>query len=172
MVSTIQTAQNGLFIAGDDLPAFCASVLPVIRPYIRLEGDTDGLEPYQPRALECAVYLDAPDAETITARLECRYGDDVFNPYAEGPTAPFRDRLGELKARLILQKYFTSFRPEDGRLLFHGDEEQIYRFVAGGVEISSGLRWCTPPMDLKNRPHAASQGLGRREPGQRSAAGF
>lgn len=133
-ISTIQTAQNGLFIAGDDLPAFCASVLPVIRPYIRLEGDTDGLEPYQPRALECAVYLDAPDAETITARLECRYGDDVFNPYAEGPTAPFRDRLGELKARLILQKYFTSFRPEDGRLLFHGDEEQIYRFVAGGVE--------------------------------------
>ena len=58
----------------------------------------------------------------------------MFNPYAEGPTAPFRDRLGELKARLILQKYFTSFRPEDGRLLFHGDEEQIYRFVAGGVE--------------------------------------
>lgn len=41
-ISTIQTAQNGLFFAGDDLPAFCASVLPVIRPYIRLEGDTDG----------------------------------------------------------------------------------------------------------------------------------
>lgn len=97
----------------------------------------------------------------------------MFNPYAEGPTAPFRDRLGELKARLILQKYFTSFRPEDGRLLFHGYEEQIYRFVAGGVEDIERIAVVYATDGFKKIGLVpASQGLGRREPRQRSAAGF
>ncbi len=131
--ATAQTAQNGLFLAEEDLPAFCSSVLPVIRPYVRLEGETDRLEAYRPHELETAVYLDAPGADTITARVECRYDDVRFDPYAAQAPAAFRDQLGELKTRLVLQKYFTAYVPDEGHLIFHGEEDALFRFVDTGL---------------------------------------
>lgn len=132
-IATAQNAQNGLFLARSDLPEFCSSVLPVIRPFVKLEGDIGDLEPYHPRELEIAVYLDAPSLDTVTARVECRYGADCFDPYAAGETAAFRDRLGELKARLVLQKYFTAYVPDEGHLIFHGDEDVLFRFMEKGL---------------------------------------
>lgn len=132
-IDAARHARGGLFIADGDLTEFCSAVLPVIAPHIRLEGEPERLEPFRPRAMEAAVYLDAPEAGTVTARVECRYGEEVFDPYAQGEPAPFRDRLGELKVRVALQKYFTAYIPAEGQLVFHGDDDTLYRFVDTGV---------------------------------------
>ncbi len=128
-----QDAPSGLFLAQADLASFCSGVLPVIRPYIRLEGEADQLLPYYPRPLETRIYLDASDPVTITARVECWYGEDCFPLYDDGEQASFRDRLGELRVRLTLQRYFTAYLPESGLLVFHGDDDVVYRFLESGM---------------------------------------
>lgn len=133
-LAAARSAPGGLFVAEEDLPEFCSSVLPVLRPHVRLEGEAERLAPYRPEALETLVYLDAPDPGTVTARVECRYGDTSFNPYADEEPAVHRDRLGELKARLTLQKYFSTYLPAEGHLLFHGDDDALFHFVDTGVE--------------------------------------
>ncbi len=133
-IAAARQSPGGLFVAEEDLPAFCSSVLPAIRPHVCLEGEPECLEPYQPEELETLVYLDAPDPGTVTARVECRYGDTAFNPYGGEEPAVRRDRLGELRARLTLQKYFTAYLPAEGYLLFHGDDDALFHFVDTGVE--------------------------------------
>lgn len=133
-IEAAQRARGGLFVAREDLTAFCSAVLPVIAPCVRLEGDTEQLEPYRPLPLETAVYLDAPDPGTITARVEHRYGGETFNPYDREASGAYRDTLGELKIRVILQKYFTAYVPAEGHLIFHGDDDALFRFVDSGVK--------------------------------------
>ncbi len=134
-LAALQAGQGSLFIADGDIAAFCTGVLPVIRPYVELEGETELLEQYGPAHLEVEVYLDAPEPNLITARMLCCYGEEKRDPYRDGrDDALAADRLGELRARLVIERYFPSYEPGAGHLILRGDDEQIYRFITEGVE--------------------------------------
>lgn len=152
-LAALQAGSGELFIADGDIAAFCTSVLPAIRPFAAVTGSTELLEEYLPEHLDVEVYLDAPENTVITAKVVCRYGEEKINPYqypsfgwpvqSTGlmtPTPPppvkdtvIRDKLGELKARLVIQKYFTGYLPEEEQLILRGDDDAIYRFITDGV---------------------------------------
>lgn len=116
-LAALQAGQGSLFIADGDIAAFCTGVLPVIRPYVELEGETELLEQYGPAHLEVEVYLDAPEPNLITARMLCCYGEEKRDPYRTAGRRLAADRLGELRARLVIERYFPSYEPGAGHLI-------------------------------------------------------
>lgn len=131
--AAMRRGRGELFLADGDIAEFCTGVMPHIRPYVTLEGRADLLEDYLPMPFEAEVYLDAPAPEMLTARVVCVYGEERIDPYQEAAGEGVRrDRLGEWRVRLVLQKYFFSYTPAEGHLLLRGDEA-IYRFVTEGV---------------------------------------
>ncbi len=144
-LAAVQAGQGSLFIADGDVAAFCTGVLPAIRPYVALDGRVDLLEQFAPRHLEAEVYLDAPDPGTVTARVLFRYGEEKREFYPEKGAETDGDRLAELRVRLVIQRYFPTYSPEEGHLILRGDDEVIYRFLTEGVEEISRVAavYCT-----------------------------
>ncbi len=129
-----QAGGGSLFVADKDMAEFCTGVLPAIRPYVELGEGAGQLEAFMPQHLEVECYLDAPENGVITARVLCCYGEskrDLYQPEPEDGIV--RDRLGELKARLVIQRYFTGYVPGEGHLILRGDDEAVYRFITDGV---------------------------------------
>ena len=136
----METGRGSLFVSHQDIAEFCSAVLPAIRRVAEVQGRLDLLAAYLPQELETQVYLDAPEFNVVTARLVCRYGEAELNPYVPSPReGPVRDRLGELKARLVVEKYFPNYAAGEGYLVMRGDDEDIFRLVTDGVEEISAV---------------------------------
>lgn len=131
----VQEGRGALFISGKDIAEFCTGVLPAIRPFVQVEEKDGLLEQYIPLRPEAEVYLDAPLPGTVTAQVTLRYGEERLDPYADPAPeiSARRDKLAELKVRLVLEKYFPRYLPEEGRLVLRGDDEEIFRLVTDGV---------------------------------------
>lgn len=98
------------------------------------DGCEEQLTAYLPLPLEVEVYLDAPDSNTITAKVLCSYGEEKIDPYGEAkPSTDRRDRIGETRARLVLQRHFPHYDPDLGVLVLRGDDDAIYRFLTDGA---------------------------------------
>lgn len=132
--------QNGrLFLADADINEFCAAVLPLLQDQLQWEGDTDVLLTHRPDTLETALYLDAPEPLTVTGRLEFRYGEQIFSPYQEAETAFVRNRIGEMRAQLAAEHWFTSYQPETGLLVLRADEDTYFQFLTDGLAAFSEI---------------------------------
>ncbi|MBQ8683087.1 MAG: DEAD/DEAH box helicase [Clostridia bacterium] len=129
---TVNRCPQGLFIATEQLPAFCSGVWTAIRPYIRPEGDMAALESSAPPPMRTEIRLDLPQPDTVTARVIFRYGGGLTAGYATAPQ-PWQDTLKELRVRLLLQRYFSA-DPDDPELLrMDGDEAALYGFITQGL---------------------------------------
>ncbi|MBQ4613076.1 MAG: DEAD/DEAH box helicase [Clostridia bacterium] len=158
-------SQNSLFVATNDLAAFCGSVLTTVKPYITLVGDVGALAPYRTRALTVKIYLDAPDDATVTAEVTFAYGEDTVSAYApsDAPTQPWRDTLGEMRAKALIQPHFSAVQPQTGKLVLHADDDGLFSFLTDGVEALRrvGEVYATDALDrlLSARPIRLSVGL-------------
>ena len=132
-IRTVNRSPKGLYVGAEQLPAFCGSVLSAVRPYIRLEGDIDPLDRHSPKTMRATVYLDMPRENTVTARVEFRYGDGQVAEYATADR-PWQDPLGELRVRLVLQQYFTLYQPDSELLLFEGDDDALFELMTVGLD--------------------------------------
>lgn len=133
----LQASGFTLFIADGDMPDFCGSVLPTVGRFLELTGQTDRLEPYLPDDPEIEIQLDSPEPGLITARVLCCYGGDKIPllDTAEGAQGegPRRNRLEELRSRLVIQRYFQSCVPSSGLMLCRVDDDGLYRFLTEGL---------------------------------------
>ncbi len=132
-VRTVNRSPKGLYIAPAQLPAFCGGVLTSIRPYIRLDGEVEALDTYTPRPMQAAIYLDMPQENTVTARVEFRYGRDRVAGY-DTPPQSWQDPLRELRVKLALQRYFTAAQSDADQLVFRGDEDRLFELITVGVD--------------------------------------
>ena len=131
-IRTANRCPQGVFIAAPQMPAFFTGVLAAIRPYIRLEGEVEALERFAPAPMQADIRLDLPHPDTVTARVEFRYGTGQTAGYATAPQ-PWQDTLAELPVRLALQRYFSP-DPDDPELLrMEGDEAALFAFATGGL---------------------------------------
>ncbi len=131
-IRTVNRCPKGLFIGAAEWPAFCTGVLPAIRPYIRLEGDVEALENRMPAPLQTNIVLDTPRPDTVTARVEFRYGEGRVAGYADTPQ-PWQDILGELRVRLALEKQFSPDPDDPSLLRLEGEEEALFTFISAGL---------------------------------------
>ena len=125
-------------IAGRDLSVFCSNVFPTIRSCFRFSGNLDTLQEYMPLPLETDIYIDAPEHNTITARMIYRYGDEEIDYYAlhfagKTPNIARRDLRNETVVRVIISKYFHLYDTNRKVLLLEADDEQMYQFIFEGI---------------------------------------
>ena len=127
---------HSLYIAAAALPAFCAGVLATVAPYVTVEGDTQALAAYRPRPLEVRIYLDAPEPDAVTARVEYHYGEDTVLPFLGEPAAPkpWQDPLAELRVGSVIRRQFTALQPQTGLLVLRGEDDRLFDFITRGVE--------------------------------------
>ncbi len=127
-------APEGFYIAPGELGGFCAGVLPVIRPHIRLEGAVDALESHRPPPLRGFIHLDKDFTGRVTAAVRFVYGDREVEPYAPiaGSTV-CRDIAAELPIKLELERYFAPTPNSEGKLPFSGDDDTLYALLTEGI---------------------------------------
>ena len=136
-----------LRLALNDIPSFCACVLPQVRELAAVE-DPDGLlEKYTPEECTPCFYLDM-DKDTLTLDLRFRYGDRETR--WDAPQKDWgsirRDLPAEQRAKALVSR---SFRLIDSDFFLPGGEDAAYTFLAaslpalravGEVYISSKLQ--------------------------------
>lgn len=124
--------RDGVYIAPDQLTVFCGGVLPTLRPYVHLTGDTDVLEHHTAPALDAEIRLDRLPSGQVTAQVLFSYGGYTAASYDGMPEA-WQDPLAELPIRLVLDRYFTGRLGED-TLVAAWDDDTLFDFLTRGMD--------------------------------------
>lgn len=140
----LQAAGHTLFIADGDMPDFCGSVLPAVGRFMELTGQAERLEPYLPEDPDIEITLDSPEPGLVTARVLCCYGGEKV-PLLDTDDAhrteggPRRNRLEELRSRLVIQQYFPNYIPSTGLMVSRVDDDGFYRLLTEGLAELQGV---------------------------------
>ncbi len=134
LLDALQAAHGQLFIATADMPALCASVLKTAGEAITLDGDTAALDGFTAAKLEAELYLDAPDAHTLSAKLLFCYDTRRVTAFTDEPLDGInRDTLAEYRLSLLAQRWFDKTDSADGRLILRGDDSRLFSFLTDGI---------------------------------------
>ena len=121
-----------LKIAQEDMPLFCAAVLPELEQEKVIETRGLSLEEYRPKEAAFAFYLDEEDG-TVTLRTECRYGEYQYNLLRPGQDGR-RDLVRERQVLEVARSYFPYEDPERGLLCFAASEQdRMYQLLGTGI---------------------------------------
>lgn len=130
---------NGeLFIALEDIPAFCQNVLPVLENYFTIHNENFSPEAYQPQKAEFEIYLDAPQKDMIVCKAYAVYGEKKYNicqaEMDNRKDFQLRDVRNELQVKELISKYFYAYDAASDGLALQG-EDDIFQFLTEGIDI-------------------------------------
>ncbi len=120
LLALLEQSKRRLILAGRDVDAFCADVLPVIRPYIALDGEA-AFEGHAPETLEPRVYIDLPERDLLTCRPVAAYEHDELDLFRDEMGGHARDRRAEHAFIRALGRMFGV--PENGTYTVAGEEK-------------------------------------------------
>lgn len=117
---------------------FCSNTLATVEPFVTFTGAVDQVEACRPLPLTATVYIDQTDRLTLTARLEFHYGSRIYTRAAEedAEEGVVRDRLGEWRARLAVQREFPAQTP-DGLFVRTHTDDSLFTFLTEGLPALS-----------------------------------
>lgn len=126
-------ADRSLFLAEGDYRSFCAHVLPLVEPYVKVFANEVPLQDYRPEPAQFKIYLSMPDeADTMSveARCEVTYGDAIFDLMDTGSDyLSYRDVAAEGKIKGLLQRYL----PDAPQQFLCQGEEHVLNLVQEGI---------------------------------------
>lgn len=123
-----------LFISEEDLPSFCAVVLPKVSRFAEVEEDGVRLEEYQPEQSELKIYLDMPEKNRITCKITSEYGEKSYNVLESfDPIENYRDIRAEYEAVLTANQYFDAISEKEGCFQMKAEEEKLFQLLEYGV---------------------------------------
>ena len=152
-----QTEKKRIEISRTELPVFCRELLPILERHCGLEKIDFEEEVYLPPHADYKIYLDAPEKDTVTAKVYAVYGESQYNIYASVSGRMNRDELGEMRTAQAVLDFFDTLDQEQHMLVMHADEDRLYHFLTeeigqlqnlGEVYISESLKI----MDVKSAP--------------------
>ena len=139
--------ENELFVAEKDLPLFSEGLFPVINEFFNVS--TDGFEAsrYAPDIPKFEIYLDMPDANTITCQVKAAYETESgmkesFDVFASSDSERFGDETAtEVKRNYYLENrtaklvspYFDKLDTQKKALVLVADsytDDKLYVFLA------------------------------------------
>ena len=126
--------QNGIAVAEEDMSAFCSGVLSVVQKAIPLEEKGE-LQSFFIDPPKVRIYLDHPAYDTVTAGVQFCYGEQVYPLFSQIRKGEKRDIRAERQVQKLMETYFSGYLPESGEVVFHGDDETLFRFVTEGVPL-------------------------------------
>ncbi|MCD8155653.1 MAG: DEAD/DEAH box helicase [Clostridiales bacterium] len=122
-----------LEISGEDMPAFCGTVLPELERTKLLREPEISLENYRPREAKISCYLDE-DEERVTAQIWCSYGEPRYNLLAPRRDGEYHDRAVEQKALDLARAYFPLEDLVNEKLYFpSGEEDRMFQLLDTGI---------------------------------------
>lgn len=128
-LSLLEQSKRRLILVGRDVDAFCADVLPVVRPYLELDGEA-AFEGHAPEVLESRVYVDLPERDLMTCRPVAGYENDELDLFRDEKSGHTRDRRAEHAFIRALGRLFGV--PENG-VYAVGGEEKIAALLDEGI---------------------------------------
>lgn len=140
-----------------ELPVFCRELLPVLEKHCSVEKIDFEEESFLPPHAAYKIYLDAPETDTVTAKVYAVYGESRYNIYAEVSGRSNRDELGEMRMAQAVLEFFDTLDQTQHMLVLHADEDRLYHFLTedigrlqnlGEVYVSENLKI----MDVKPAP--------------------
>lgn len=120
-----------LKMALNDIPAFCACVLPQVIDLAAVEDPSGLLEKYSPEECTPCFYLDMEDG-TLTLELRYRYRERELRwDASEKDWADIRrDMPAERRARTLVDR---SFQCDGKDFYLNGDEDAAYTYLVDGL---------------------------------------
>lgn len=129
---------GNMFLAEEDYRGFCAHVLPLVKPYVKVITKSLSLQNYMPEPAQFKVFLsmeDGNEAMSVDARCEVSYGEATFDLLDTGSDHfSYRDGAAEERMKGLLQKYLPDAPKNAAQYLCEG-EERILNLVQEGIPL-------------------------------------
>ena len=144
--------EERLYVAGADMPLFCATVLPTLEQWLRVDAPA-AVDAFRPVPCTIEFYFDRDD-EGVHGRADAVYGSrryDAGSYRRDGgdPAGPLRAKRQEDRARALMQRYFGPGAVRGTATIDAHDDEQIANLVLGGLTTfrAAGSVFTTPAFD-------------------------
>lgn len=121
------------YIEKQDVPAFCRELLPMLEANYQCKKKNFVPTSYGVVPVEFEVYLDAPQSDWVTCKLEAIYEGKRYNVFEHEKDKNFRDQVSETAIEQLVMAYATSYDNKEN-LAVISDEEKIYEFLSNGME--------------------------------------
>ncbi len=122
-----------LFVAARDVPVFCREVLPALEKIFTPNYVSFDKEDYGVREVSFRIYLDAPERDCFTCRLQAVYGEQTYDLLKDNGIDAGRDTVREMQAGQQVRRYFNEYRQIRGELVLRDDEDMAYELLTRGI---------------------------------------
>ena len=125
--------QRKVFIETADVPVFCREALPVLETYFECTRESFDEKDYGvvPAAFE--IYLDAPQKDFITCRLDAVYGEQKYHVFEKKQKTEGRDLKKEAEAAKIVSGYCNAYDENEKMMVLANDEDMLYELLVYGI---------------------------------------
>jgi len=125
--------QRKVFIETADVPVFCREALPVLEKYFDCTRESFDEKDYGvvPAAFE--IYLDAPQKDFITCKLEAVYGEQKYHVFEKNQKTEGRDLKKEAEAAKTVSRYCNAYDENEKTMVLANDEELLYELLVYGI---------------------------------------
>lgn len=120
-------------LAQRDVPAFARKVWPRISAALPVQAPDFHPEQYLPPRPKFEIYLDLPQANLVTCRLDALYQGQRFSVFADHSHPELRDQKEESRLDELLKPWFNTFDPVNSLLGLIDDDDRLYRLITEGI---------------------------------------
>lgn len=125
--------QRKVFIETADVPVFCREALPVLEKYFDCTRESFDEKDYGVVPAIFEVYLDAPQKDFITCKLDAVYGEQKYHVFEKNQKTGGRDLKKEAEAARIVSRYCNAYDEDEKTMVLANDEEMLYELLVYGI---------------------------------------
>lgn len=128
-----QEPAGKVFIAEEDIPVFCRSLLPVLERYFEVRKTDFSENDYPVEEVSFEIYLDTCGKDGVSCRLIAVYGERRYNVYADREDMGKRDLNIEIPAAGVISHYCNAFDERLQAAVMQDSEGKMYEFLTVGI---------------------------------------
>ena len=121
-----------IFIGDEDIPIFCASLLPKLRKNFLIRAEGLELSEYHLAECEGKIYIDMPQDNIVTIRAIACYGDQEVSVYNMNSSIQNRNYKKESDIAKIVNEYSTAYDNQRYEMVLDNDD-LLYELLTEGV---------------------------------------
>lgn len=123
-----------LDLYGEDIRAFCATILPILNKHCIVAVNGMDIERYIPVEAVCKVYLEMTDKKEIIARLRVKYGEEIYDMldgFRQGGI--YRNVEKESAVLEMVAKYFSLDGTKPDQMILSDQISGLFELLHEGI---------------------------------------
>ena len=121
------------YLAKTDAPAFARALWPAVSDALPIRNNGFNAMKYAPAKPKYEIFLDMPQRNLITCKLNASYAGKVFNAYEQVSSEDGRNIPDEENMKAFLSSWFNSLNEEDHFLVLTDDDDMLYNLLTAGI---------------------------------------